>query len=316
MKSFASFVLESSANTDESVINEIAVAYFLVGKDWSKVEPAAKKRFDLAKQTVDPTVYNTKFAQAEHMAAGFITWAKRKGYSGKVKNVYWTGRSPSSMTEILGYKVDQSKNPTDILVKFTSGPQDGYLGLSAKATKGKTDIGFKNPGAGTIDAAIGTKMTEKFQNTLAALINKLKLPKSSAERKIFIRANPEINALTIAAGDKLVNELRGDMLKRLNTLDADARRVHIVSNWLNAEEMLPPYVKVTGKGNKAPYTVSVEDPLENEKLTAVSEGDITFTPVGDNGIGVSADGKKILKMRLKFESEKMASSLKLSGESW
>ena len=39
----------------------------------------------------------------------------------------------------------KKKNPTDVLVEFTKG---GFLGLSAKSTSGKGDIGFKNPGVG------------------------------------------------------------------------------------------------------------------------------------------------------------------------
>ena len=38
--------------------------------------------------------------------------------------------------------------------------------------------------------------------------------------------------------------------------------------------------------------------------------------VGNESIGVMANNKKVFKMRFKFESEKLASSLKMSGESW
>ena len=38
--------------------------------------------------------------------------------------------------------------------------------------------------------------------------------------------------------------------------------------------------------------------------------------VGNDSVGVKAGSKKILKMRFKFESEKLASSLKMSGDPW
>ena len=43
---------------------------------------------------------------------------------------------------------------------------------------------------------------------------------------------------------------------------------------------------------------------------------ITFDAVGNDSVGVKAGSKKILKMRCKFESEKLASSLKMSGDPW
>ena len=46
------------------------------------------------------------------------------------------------------------------------------------------------------------------------------------------------------------------------------------------------------------------------------EQKISFEPVGNESIGVKAGTKKILKMRFKYESEKVASSLKMSGDPW
>ena len=80
--------------------------------------------------------------------------------------------------------------------------------------------------------------------------------------------------------------------------------------------MYPPYVKVTGKGNKKPFSASLIEPTENEKNEALKSLDFALEKVGNESIGIKAKGKKIFKMRFKFESEKMASSMKLSGESW
>jgi hypothetical protein len=56
------------------------------------------------------------------------------------------------------------------------------------------------------------------------------------------------------------------------------------------------------------------DPLKNEKLEALSKYKISLEKVGNESIGVMAGTKKIMKIRFKFESEKMASSVKLSGD--
>jgi hypothetical protein len=75
-------------------------------------------------------------------------------------------------------------------------------------------------------------------------------------------------------------------------------------------------VKVTGQGNKPPYKAVVMDPTNNPKLEALRKYPIKLELVGNESIGVSAGGKKIMKMRFKFESEKMASSVKMSGDPW
>jgi hypothetical protein len=85
---------------------------------------------------------------------------------------------------------------------------------------------------------------------------------------------------------------------------------------MDAEVQYPPYIKVTGQGSKPPYKATVMDPVKNEKLDALSKYPITLEKVGNESIGVKAGEKKIMKIRFKFESEKMASSLKLSGDPW
>jgi len=91
----------------------------------------------------------------------------------------------------------------------------------------------------------------------------------------------------------------------------------IFKNWIDSSKTLfPPYIKVTGMGKKEPYTAKVEDPLHNPKLDAINKGKMTVEKVGNESIGVKAGSYQILKMRFKFESEKLASSVKLSGDPW
>ena len=85
---------------------------------------------------------------------------------------------------------------------------------------------------------------------------------------------------------------------------------------MDAEVIYPPYIKVTGQGSRAPYRASVMNPVENDKLSALGNYPITAEKVGNESIGIKAGDKKIMKIRFKFESEKMASSLKLSGDPW
>lgn len=300
-------------NTILSDINEIQAGYFLAGNKWYDDE--AKKQFNArVKQATEEQVADA-IGKAEVMAIEFVAWAKQNGYSGKVKSVWWTAR-PGSMSAAVGEPVDQKKNPTDILVKFTSGPHNGFLGLSAKATKTKGDIGFKNPGVGTVDKSLKIDLAGEYKKTLDAAIKKFKLPASTSERKAYIRANPGIKEKTEKMGSDLTSDLRDILLARMMKMKQPELIKYLIKDWMDAELLYPPYIKVTGQGNKAPYKAVVSNPTENEKLNALQKYKVTLEKVGNESIGVKAGTKKIMKIRFKFESEKMASSMKLSGDPW
>ena len=123
--------------------------------------------------------------------------------------------------------------------------------------------------------------------------------------------------VTEKVGQAVLNEMREIMLKTVNKLDQLKRRDYIMKSWIDAsDELYPPYVKVTGRGTKTPFTADIEDPLNTPKLKALMEKKIMFEKVGNESIGVKAGNKKILKMRFKYESEKLASSMKMSGHPW
>ena len=89
---------------------------------------------------------------------------------------------------------------------------------------------------------------------------------------------------------------------------------HLLTVWLNADDTYPQYIKVTGIGKKAPYRAKVEDPLNNSKLNALYTKKISFKKAGEFSIIVKAGTKPIMRIRDKFNSTKMASSVEFSGE--
>jgi hypothetical protein len=298
-------------NTDLADVNEIYVAFVLNGNKFpdSASEQQYNKKLDLLTETQQ----QQQIGRAIIMSKDFLAWAKSKGYSG-VKNVYWTARPGFSFKAVVGVDVNQKKNPTDVLVEFSKG---GFLGLSAKSTSGKGDIGFKNPGVGTVDKDLGLKLNEINKKAQNNIIKEFQLPASASARKTEIRKNKAIQKSTDSIGTKVLNECRDVLLKRLNKQNQPERRDYIMKSWIDAsQELYPPYVKVTGRGTKAPYSASVEDPLNNPKLESILNDQIKFEVVGNDSVGVKAGSKKILKMRFKFESEKLASSLKMSGDPW
>lgn len=304
-----------TANTVLSDINEIHTGFVLAGRRWDKLGADAKAQYNQRVKQAKPDEVADAIGKAEVMAQEFIVWARKNKYSGIVADVWWTAR-PNSMSQAVGEPVDQKKNPTDILVKFTSGPARGFLGLSAKATQGKGDIGFKNPGLGTVDRNLGLTLGDEYKNQLEQTIKKFALPESSDKRKQYIRANPGIKVQTEVIGQQCLAAMRDIMMIRLKKMKQPELMKYLLSDWMDAEVTFPPYIKVTGQGNKPPYKAVVMDPTSNEKLSALSKYPITLEIAGGEAIGVKAGEKKIMKIRFKFESEKMASSVKLSGDPW
>lgn len=302
-----------TANTILSDINEIHVGFVLSGKKW--FDRDAQTQYNQRVSQAKPDEVADAIGKAEAMATEFLSWAKANGYSGTVRQVWWTAR-PGSLSSAVGTPVDQRKNPTDILVKFSAGPTNGFLGLSAKATKGTGDIGFKNPGLGTVDKNLNLKLANEYANQLAQTIKKFSLPEAAEARKSYIRANPGIKSKTEDIGVKILAAMRDEMFDRLLRFNQKDLLKYLLTDWMDAEILYPPYVKVTGQGNQPPYKAVVMDPTDNEKLSALSKYKISLEKVGNESIGVKAGDKKIMKMRFKFESEKMASSVKLSGDPW
>jgi hypothetical protein len=312
MKSFKQYITESK-NTLVADVNEIYFGYLLNNKVW--FDKDAEKQYEQRLTQITDQQAEMAKGHAEAMTIEFIRWAKQQGYSGIVKKIWWTAR-PGSMSAAVGQPVDQKKNPTDILVQFTSGPVNGFLGVSAKATKTKGDIGFKNPGIGTVDRSLSLNLSDYVKQETDAFVAQHDLPSSTNERKKSIRADQMMVATANQKGSEILAQLRDKMLVKLQTKNSEQLKQYLLSDWMDANILYPPYVKVTGQGSRAPYKAIAEDPLKNPKLQALSTGDISLIKVGNESIGVVSGGKNIMKIRFKFESQKMASSVKLSGDPW
>ena len=159
-------------------------------------------------------------------------------------------------------------------------------------------------------------LSDEYNNQLEQTIRKFALPESAQKRKEYIRANSGIKKQTEEIGIQVLSAMRDELMIRLEKFKQKELLKYLLSDWMDAEVLKPPYVKVTGQGNKEPYRAIVMDPTKNEKLDALSKYKIVLEKVGNESIGVKAGEKKVMKIRFKFESEKMASSVKLSGEPW
>lgn len=300
-----------ASNTDLADVNEIYTTFILNGNRFP--DAATEKQYETKSKLLTPLQLEQQQGRAAAMAEEFTKWATRNGFKG-VSAVYWTARPGFTFKPITGYDVNQKKNPTDVLIEYTG---KKFLGLSAKSTSGKGDIGFKNPGIGTIDRELGLRLAEIPKTVADNFAATVGLPKPANARKSKIRQNPALQKQADQLGLDVLNTLREQFLIRLNRMNPQERKEYIVNSWIDAGEgLLPRYVKVTGRGTKQPYSASVDDPLNNEKLRKITSEQITFESVGNDSVGVKAGGKKIMKMRFKYESQKLASTVKMSGDPW
>lgn len=307
-----------TANTIGADVNEILTGFYLLnnGKgSWNGFANGAeaKKQALLRQSQLTPNDYQDQLGRAKVMATSVIAWATTNGYVGKPEKIWWTAR-PGVLSAAYGQPVDSKKNPTDILVQFSDGQ---FLGISAKSTKSQGDIGFKNPGAGTVSKALKIDLDSLFKTRTAVAIKKFKLPLSQPERKTFIRANPKIKVKTVIIGQEILASMRDKMYDKLVSMPSKELRKYILQYWMDADSVEPRYIKVTGNGKNGAYTASITDPLKNDKLLALSAPKLSVVKVGNDSVGIiGGNNKKIMKMRFKYESEKLASSLKLSGDPW
>lgn len=302
------------ANTLGADINELSLGYFLNNEKWYDVKSGAERTFKQRKSQVTPQEFQAQVSRARVMADEVKKLLKTRFNNAKIVNVFWTARM-GSLADATGNKdINQRQNPTDILLQLN---QNRWLGLSAKSTGGKTDIGFKNPGLGTIETALGITLKPIPDKAVAEMVKRFKLPASTSSRKQAIRAKSVLVEQANIQGEKVLTGIRDAIFKKMSTMTNAQLKEYVITYWMDATTgMFPPYVKVTGFGSKEPFTAKIDDPLSNSKMKHLNEMKIKIEKVGATAIGIQAGTYKIMKQRVKWESQQMASSIKFSGEPW
>lgn len=311
--------LNEASNTNKFAadVNEIYVGFYCLDPrngSWRGFENSeeAKKLLEKREKDLPDDVIEDQKGRAQAMAIESLKWANINGYGNTVKKVWWTAKK-GTLGKAVGKPLDSRKNPTDVLLQFSNGK---FLGLSAKSTK-SGNIGFKNPGIGTLGKMLNVdfmSIANKLENDAA---KSLELPKTKKARKKYYKDNPDIKDKIEDFGSNILLTLRDKLFSKLTSMNDDQLRKHIFDEWLNVDKnMFPYYIKVTGHGKNGTYTAKVMDPNKNTKLSAILNGTLSITPLGDYSIGISADNNKIFKIRFKYESQKLASSIKLSGDPW
>lgn len=314
----------SADNAFKGRVNETALAYYVNGSKWPDATTRRENKEKIKELNPDDVLIET--GKAKEMAKSFLEKASEMGYRG-VKEVYWIGVPGDTTNRLkaaldpdgsLNIIIDPKRFPADLMVHFQSGHKgrfESWLGLSAKSSMIKSGkIGFKNLGLGTLDKILGLKLSEEFKVRTADFVKKNNLDETADKRKVQIRKNKKLSEIAGKAGDKMLEEFRDEIWKKLARMNFDQAHEHVIKYWMNAENVYPPYLKVTGAGTKPPFNVIIENPKDNEKLTALNQGDIKFIKTGIHSISVMTSGKRLFNIRLAFDSEKMAGSIKVKAD--
>ena len=197
-------------------INEILLGYHCAGKKFNLYGNQAKEvqgYLKKLKQLVGDEAYEIQDGRAQAQAEMSLKWASQNGYQLPVKKVFWTAK-PGQLAAAVGQDVDSRNNPTDVLLQFSD---DGFLGLSAKSTKSKGDIGFKNPGIGSLSSSLGIDLKSVAAKPIMTSIKKLGLAnaKGAKDRKLIYKQmlaqqgkeSPEVQKFH-AAGLLILRKLR------------------------------------------------------------------------------------------------------------
>ena len=301
-----------SANTLGADVNEIHLAYLLNGNSFPDSE--SQQQIQRRSAALSDQVVGWQIGRAQAMYDRFLTFLSQKGYGSPVSS-YWTARPGFSFRNIIGLDVNQRLNPTDVLVQLSGTPR--FYGISAKSTVSGS-AGFKNPGVGTIDRYLGSDLKGIATDYVNQIVEQYDLPSASNSRKAFLNSNPGTKRLVMDNyGSPCLSAMRDSYMQILNGLSDQAKIDFFATEWLNEDPNILrlPYVKITGSGTD-PYTAQLYDPIASSQVRHLVAGPIVLENVGVDAIGVRANQNKIFKMRFKFESTQLASSLKMSGDPW
>lgn len=301
--------MSNQENAFAAKVNEIYLAYLINGNKY----PSGITR-DVAENNMQKLSSNLsvtdQMGRANAMRSEFNKYVRKKGY-GSVRKVYWTADG-FDWKKVVGVDVDPRYNPTDVLVEFNSGK---FLGISAKSTQKRSGgITFKNPGLGTISKEFNLNLESYVKKKQDEFINSYDLPKTQDARKRKIRADKELSKASEEVGNEILINIREKYYAKLNTMDQNKIRKHVLNLWMNSSEFTyPPYIKITGRGTGTNFSADIEEPNDNPKIKSLTQEKLSVSKAGNYGIDVKAGSKKIFTIGTKFNSQKMASSINFTG---
>ena len=314
-----------SANTLGADINEIYLTFLLNGNSYP--DNITQTKYAERVKTLSDQNKTSEITDQQGRAVAqynkFVEFLKDKNM-GTPTEAWWTARAGFSFNSVVGFSVDQRKNPTDVLVKTSKGI---FYGISAKSTKtGKT--GFKNPGMGSIQTSLGLNSSKPFdaivsryRNQVISILTPLGVANTDTARNTYFKNNKSWYESTIIPGYAYpcYKELRDYLYDHLTTkMEVWEQQVFLGYDFLNEDEetMKLPYVKITGSGKNGRYTASLFDPIAESKMQKIIAYGASFekkNTTAQNTIQVKANNQDLFQIRWKFGDRAFGGSMKLEG---
>jgi hypothetical protein len=298
------------STTHYADLNELACAYVINSERWwnSEAQALFESKIKLVPRD-DATIQCSRGkVMGERLRA---EWLGNTGKPLKFTEIHWCARNPKSILPTCS-----EKHPADILLRLNG---DSWLGVSAKSRDSKNIAsGLKNPGLSTIASMVGLPPLNSTVQESWAFINfehPELLNKNHTELKAIIRADKGLQAFTRAEGSKVAVRVRDAVLEACVRLPSERLNTFIRSTLLDCgQETSPPYVRLVGYGDGSPnlpFGSTIFDPWKIR-----TDGVLTAVAVGDQAVGFKNDYERICKLRVKWESEPFASTLKFSVDEW
>jgi hypothetical protein len=311
-ESLDDFVKGSAANTFAAVVNELALARELAG-GFDNVDGfgvSVSDRFLRASGKIDPQEAALRDAQGGPMATAVLAWARDNGFTGAVTKVFWTAL-PGSLADASGIpNIDQTKNPSDVVIEFDDGKR---LGVSAKSTGSSTQKpAFKNRGAGTLGNTLGNSQLSDINNEARdQFIADNNLTGSNKAISQILKQNKQLKDKASQIRNTVLRDTRDSLLGTLNSLPPEERSVFLREQFLDVVNDGLPTIKVTGRSTN--QRADVVDIRDNKIIRSLSPG-VTFEKLGNDSILVTSEtGDKLFAIRAKNASQPLVSPIKFNA---
>ena len=319
-KEKAAKVSSGAAATGAGTAHELALVLALGGDIGDEGNQKLKENLERGGANA-----KTAVELAKKNAADLKEDLKARGMA-NIDEVIWTAQlRGDSLAKAAGVSgLSEKNNQSDILIKGTNERGEPMtIGVSLKvATSGGTkypnDIPFFNGGFAKEAGRLGAESAvEKAKDSVKSALDELGIKSTkAAAAKEEIRSSPELKAKADAKGKEVLRTARNDMIEAMRAMSPEEMR-GILSTMTGApsgEGTGLATLKLTGYA-AGPKSTKVEDAVKGKVPTAINNAqEFTFEPAGDNGIRVIANGVPVMKVRMKWESQALASSLKISGE--
>lgn len=304
--------LSHTQNTHLADIHELYTAFLLNGEAFGSPEEG-----DLFVTKMSLVGDLDGFAQCKRAqyGASLIRTYVQVERGGEITAAHWVSR-PGRLSELLHTDYPSNCNPSDIVVALAN---NDFLGVSLKShALAHHAVTFKNPGLSPVCKALGVDYWGPIERAMITLENEIPALTglTAVQRKAFLRANAWAQQSAGKLAGMVLSELRDRLVTDLSHLSARDAWDLLGTHCLDVTAKTLPYLQVTTGSRLSDVRLTLADMTRSPIRTAHHAGSpLTFTAAGTTSIYVTSGETRLFRMRVKFASEKLASSLKLCIES-